>query len=126
MRTLILLFSFCLFLFSACTYENEDELFDSPITPQILDTAGGVKVTYLKDVKPILETRCNFTGCHASGTPARQGDFSSYNGVKAKVDNNTFKKEVIDTKRMPLGNPPLPKIEIDILRAWLEDGALEQ
>ena len=37
-------------------------------------------VSYALDVKPILDAKCNTTGCHSAGAP--NSDLTTYNNVK--------------------------------------------
>lgn len=77
-------------------------------------------VRYNALIKPVIDTRCATPGCHDAGSP--NGDFTNYAGVKAKVDNNTFKTRVIDQANMPQ-NTPLGADTLNRIKCWLSKGA---
>ena len=66
-----------------------------------------------------MDVNCNTSGCHAAGSP--YGDLTNYSGVKAKVDNSTFKERVIVQKNMPPAYS-LSQTDLDKLNCWLEAG----
>lgn len=77
-------------------------------------------------VKPIIDLNCANYGCHVPGGTGN-GDFTSHAGLKAKVDNGSFKHMVIDTKQMPPtfspGATSLTSCELKTLEAWVAGGA---
>jgi len=113
----LLLFSF-LFTFFACEYDNEEDLFKTTQSQVVIPDT----VTYQLDVKPIIQSNCAIPSCHISGGNGN-GIFETYDGLKKKVDNGAFKRRVIDRMNMPASGP-LPPNEIDILKQWLDEGAL--
>ena len=118
-------FFFLLVLLHSCTYDK----YEVP-EPALADTTGqaainpcdSLNVTYSGTVKPLTDNNCALSGCHAAGSG--NGDFTSYAGLKAKVDNGTFKKRVIEDKTMPPSGP-LPASDIEKLQCWLNAGAPE-
>ena len=111
----------------------------------------GQPVFFTSDVQPILTARC--INCHAPGGFAQmQGipwDFREdtafgdlVNQVSSQVEALTlvvpgdpnasllFLKVSSESppvgSMMPLGGPPLTDIEIELIRVWIEQGALEQ
>lgn len=94
---------------------------DKGLDPVIQAKAACEQVKYNATIKPIIDTRCATAGCHDAGSP--NGDFTSYPGVKAKVDNNTFKSRVIDQGDMPQGGPPLSVDTLNQIKCWLSKGA---
>lgn len=91
----------------------------------IRDTScDGVVVKYSTDIEPLIKNSgcSSSSSCHFIGSPP--GDFTSYEGIKEKVDNGTFRKRVIE------GNPsfmppagPLPDSSIKLLDCWMKAGA---
>lgn len=80
--------------------------------------------SYTADISPIIATNCAIEGCHISG--ALMGDFTTYEGLKAKVDNGSFELRVLDMKIMPPATrPPLTEPQLQRLRCWVERGAKE-
>ena len=110
---------------------------------------GGDPVT-LSDVQKIFTSNCALSGCHA-GTNPQQGmnlsvgqtfanvvnvqamELSTMNRVTTdEPDNSYLVHKVQGThlnvggsgNRMPLGRSPLTQMDIDLIRAWIEAGAL--
>ncbi|MEQ8907855.1 MAG: hypothetical protein RIC95_01570 [Vicingaceae bacterium] len=111
----------------SCTYDNEEELFDE-IDQQVnqnqnQDTSKAA-ISFQADVQPIIQANCATSGCHNAVTVAGGGNFTTYAGIKAKVDNGSFENRVIVRQDMPPSNKtPLSNSEIDLLKDWLEAGA---
>jgi hypothetical protein len=82
-----------------------------------------LNTAYSKDIVPILNARCMDAGCHSNS--AYIGDYSSYEALKAKVDDGTFKIRVLDMKVMPppATRPPLSEEEYMKFKCWYEAGA---
>lgn len=115
-RTLQLICCISLIL-TACEYENTEDL--RPI--ELVDTCPTDSLTFQADIEPIFIQNCNNSGCHNSGSSF--GDFTSYAGIKSKIDDNDkIRQRVIIEKSMP-ASAPLPDCEIRKLTAWLDAGA---
>ncbi|MEE8134425.1 MAG: hypothetical protein V3T56_05180 [Gemmatimonadales bacterium] len=111
---------------------------------------GGDQVTLSGDVQPIFTSNCALSGCHA-GTNPQQGmnlsagqtfanvvnvqamELSTMNRVTPdEPDNSYLVHKVQGThlnvggsgNQMPLGRSPLTQTDIDLIRAWIEAGAL--
>jgi hypothetical protein len=81
-----------------------------------------VSTSYATDIKPLVQVYCQNYGCHNAGDA--NGDFSTYNGLKSKVDNGSLSNRVIQRKDMP--RPDLRKLSIQELKkikCWLDSGA---
>ncbi len=107
-------------LFLACTNKK------GKVTPSTNKPSAGSSacdtVTYAKHVLPIINASCAFSGCHVAGFPL--GDFTSYAGVKIKVDEGKIRQKVLLDKSMPkTPTPPLTQKQLDIISCWLEKGA---
>jgi hypothetical protein len=80
------------------------------------------KITYSKDIEPIITNSCALTGCHIpNGTGS---DFTTFDGVKEAADNGSLKKRMIDGN--PSFMPPagkLPQSDLDKVICWLNAGA---
>jgi hypothetical protein len=81
----------------------------------------GINSDY-ETIKLILHKSCNLSGCHNQGS--YYGDFTSFAGVKAKVEDGTFKDRVIIKKDMPSGGK-LTTEEFNKIKCWLDNGAKE-
>lgn len=90
-------------------------------TTKTASTTTVAAVTYKTSVKKILDQSCN--GCH-NNPEKKKGDFTTYAGVKAKIDNGTFKELVFEKKTMP-PKEPLSADDFNKLKQWFEAGAPE-
>lgn len=87
-------------------------------------------ITYNKQVKKIISTSCAIPTCHVPGGSGN-GDFTTHSGVSAKVSSGMFKMRVFDP---PAGDPSimpppanggkLPQAQLDIIKCWIDKGAL--
>lgn len=78
-------------------------------------------VTFKDHVAPLLETKCNASGCHAEGSTF--GDFTTYEEVFVLAANGEIAEEVLEEMTMPIGST-LDASELEIFRCWLENGYL--
>jgi len=113
MKTKILALLVCsAFLFlNSCTEDEEPD----PV----------VKVTFVKDVKPILTTSC--APCHMAGgaNPNRWDDYTVAKG-KITVILDRVQRDPSATGFMPKGGTKLSDASIVTLKKWVTDGLLEQ
>jgi len=110
----IIPFTFLLLLtLSACLFDK------SEIPP--LSFCDSAAVTYSGTIKPIVDAHCAIPGCHQTGF--QYGDYTTYAGLKIKVDNGTFETQVLINQTMPSGGPPLPDSLQQLIRCWLDAGA---
>jgi len=86
------------------------------------DTCDSTDFSFNTAVMPIITANCATSiSCHGAGSV---NDYTSYVGVKAKVDNGTFELRVLRNLNMPPA-APLPECDRIILQKWLDDGALD-
>lgn len=78
---------------------------------------GNTGISYSNEIKNILTTSCNLSGCHGAGTGAR--DWSNINNLKTNAANIKLRTS---NKTMPPGTP-LPQEQIDKIACWADDGA---
>ena len=93
------------------------------------------KIDFDRDVRPVLQQHC--IDCHgADGAESglrldsvvealRGGDSGEPAIVPGKSGQSYLMERVLDKdpdQRMPPESPPLPKKQIDLLRAWIDDG----
>lgn len=100
----------------SCYYDNVEELYPDG-APCDLDT-----VTYLNEIRPIIDKDCATSGCHVPGTGRK--DLTTYEGVKDIVDDGRLVDRAIVRKDMP-PSQPLSGCEMDKIQKWIDDGALE-
>lgn len=80
---------------------------------------NGTDPTWNGEVQDIIATYCWAAGCH--GTGATNGDFTSYDGIKARLNDNSFEVQIFETRAMPQ-NESLPDSILATLQCWLENG----
>lgn len=109
-----------MFFFSSCT---KDEADPKPDLPCDADTT---KITWCSKIKAIVTPTCAISGCHVSGFGS--GDFTSFAGVKLKIDAGAFKTRVITNGDMPPSystGPTLSSSDKQLIDQWLNNGAPE-
>lgn len=79
-----------------------------------------ISSAYNANIRPIINANCMSSGCHNAGSV--HGDFSTYAGVKAKVDNGSMNTRVLEDKNMPPSGP-LPLDARKKIKCWIENGA---
>ncbi|MGB0177052.1 MAG: hypothetical protein ACPF9D_07795 [Owenweeksia sp.] len=91
-------------------------------------------VYYSRDIQPILNANCAYSGCHDAATSTDGVNLSTYASVTSTADVRPFDPDgsdiyevLVETdvdKRMPFGMPPLPNDQIALIRKWIQQGAL--
>ncbi|MBA3900460.1 MAG: hypothetical protein H0X62_09670 [Bacteroidetes bacterium] len=102
--------------FSACYYDNVEELY-----PSGGDLCETVEVKFRQHIFPIFQGNCSTVGCHVAGGTG-PGIFENYEGIKAKVDNNSIEQRVLVRKDMP-PSQPLNDCQLSQIQAWIDAGA---
>jgi hypothetical protein len=98
--------------------------------------ATGKELSFIKDVAPILKKNC--FGCHDAGRKKGKLDMTTYETFRkggrhndVLVPGDTKKSYILevltasDASRMPPkdSGKPLPKADIDVIAAWIQQGA---
>ena len=105
-------FSFIVIAVVGCTFDKEEVAKPAPsLTPCEL-------VSYTRNINPVIVSNC--ISCHNAGFAGY--DLTTYEGVKQKVDNGTFRQRVLVTKDMP-GYCTLPDSVVQNIECWLNNGA---
>ena len=94
---------------------------NSPETPDCIIT----NVSFSEVVVPILEENCY--GCHSGNNPSSGIPLDSYEAIKQQVANQKLYGSIArlpDYIPMPLNKDPLPECEINQIKAWIDEGAL--
>ena len=105
---------FLIILSNSCYFDSVEELYPN----SMCDTSV---TTFMDVIDPIIKNNCTLSGCHVPGGTGI-GDFTTYAGVKAAVDNGKIQIRVIDLKTMPASGP-LSNCEILKLQKWIDNGA---
>lgn len=117
------LISFCILLCFACTRDSQTDLFSI--------CAEDKEITYLEDIKVIIDTKCANSGCHDAAYTASGTNYTTYDGLKSAIETEQFKYRVLVLKNMPNPNTVtaaklLTDEELSLMRCWAHDGYLEQ
>ncbi|WP_283635918.1 hypothetical protein [Aquaticitalea lipolytica] len=102
-----------------CTNASENDLIDQTELPEL--------ITYVNDVKPIIDNNCII--CHSN--PPQNGapmPLLTYDNVKEAMQNRDLIDRISTTDLgflMPFGGPRLPQNLIDTIIQWQADGLLE-
>jgi len=110
-----------------------------PACPDVGVAGSGYSISYVADIKPIFNLRCS--DCHFDFAPDEPGvdtyfwlvtvwgGQSPARIVPFDLDNSIIYQRITNTGRfgslMPYGGPPLPAGEIDKIRQWILEGALD-
>ena len=109
-----------------------------PVDSKAADSKPAAKVSYFRDVRPILQEQCQ--GCHQpakrSGeyvmTPfaslLKGGESNSAAIVPGKPADSYLLNQITPAKgkaEMPKGKSPLAATQIDLIRRWIAEGAVD-
>lgn len=78
---------------------------------------GVTGIGYTESIKPILDTHCNFSGCHGQGNGTK--DWTNFDNVRDKA---TAIKTRTGTRNMPPSGE-LTQDQITMIACWVDDGA---
>ena len=102
------------------------------------DPCDDMGATYNEAVKSIIDNTCAYAGCHDGSNsnpymPAESGDYTTYEGMQANLENGKFTERVLETMNMPnpafvpSGRPAsLTTEEIAVLTCWKDNGFAKQ
>ncbi len=108
-----------------------------PPTGDVIGDGTGDKVSFCRDVYPVLQTHC--LGCHQSAKASGEYVMTSFtklltggeSGSAAIVPGDpdqSYLLELITPSNgqadMPSGKPPLDTTSIDLIRRWIQQGAV--
>ena len=134
-------------IFGACEHEPFNAS-DFPNAPQNQDTTGNNNpgdtttpadpchpdtVYYARDIQPLLNSFCAYSGCHDANTASNDVILNNYQNVMQtgdvrpnRPDNSDLYEVLVETdpdKRMPYNQPPLEQSKINLIRKWINQGA---
>src|SRR5687768_3519009 len=96
-------------------------------------TAGGAKVSFHRQIKPILQKRCQ--GCHQAASQGGKLILTTFEAFRAggaagpgfkhgDPDNSVVMRFISgDPPAMPKNAKPLSKAEVGLFRRWILEGA---
>lgn len=88
------------------------------LTPE----CDGSTPTYDGEVKTLIDANCTSSGCH--GFSSSRGDYTTYAGIEADLNNGKFEREVLKNQSMPQDGS-LTQAEINTVQCWLDNGFAE-
>ena len=112
----ILALNLLLVLASSCYYDNAETLY-----PYADANCDAVDVTFSAEASNIIYQSCSTTGCHVAGTG--RVPLTNYQEIKTIVDNGLFAQRAFEVQDMP-PQGPLSSCDIKKLKAWMDNGAL--
>ena len=104
-------------LASSCYYDIEEELYPEGSLPNC-DT---LNLSYLADIRPIIDSKCTVSGCHVSGGSA-PGDYTLYSTLKSVAESGKLIERVINLENMPPSGPVSSCDQLKI-QEWVVSGA---
>lgn len=110
-KFLLFSISFMLVVLPACKKEKKEDVID----------CTGVSPSYNSEIKPIISANCLSSGCHNAGSS--NGDYTTYNGLKAVAASGVLESRVIINKTMPPSGP-LSLDNRKKIKCWISSGAL--
>ena len=114
MRITNLVFLSFLLLFS-CKKDNEVTLYGN-------DECLPENVSFSGYIMPLINNSCATTACHVQGGSGN-GLLENYAQVKVMIDNGSFEQRVVVEQNMP-SSENLSSCQIETIRQWIEEGAL--
>ena len=110
----ILITAFIVTIVAACKKDKGEA---APVVVECTTT-----ISYSVSIVPIVTTKCaTASSCHKAGSV--NGDYTTYAGLKAKVDNGSLNNRVVVTKTMP-STGPLSDADISTINCWIKQGGL--
>jgi len=80
----------------------------------------GSNPKYNSEIKTLIDNNC--MPCH--GVNGSQDDYSTYQKIKATLDNGEFEREVLTKRTMP-DNGSFSDSELSKIKCWIEGGYQE-
>lgn len=105
-----------LLIFGGCYYDNEALLYPGSSTIN----CTGVAASFSANVKPLLQSKCNVSGCHNAASGGGGVVLETYTQVAAKAGR--IKQRCVIEKTMPPSGP-LSTADIATLKCWIDSGA---
>jgi len=90
----------------------------------VASACDSTNITFSGTIRPIITNKC--LGCHSGTPPQGNINYSTYNGVKAKVDDGRLWGAINHLpgfSAMPKGGTKLSDCEIKQFKKWIDAGA---
>ena len=112
MRFLSIVIFFSVFALFGCSKDDEKET--------LTVACDGSNLVYNSGISAIINSNCNASGCHNSGSS--HGDFTTYSGLQGFTTNGSFNNRVINLQDMPQGSATLTQSQLNKLKCWVDNG----
>lgn len=114
-RVYAILFAFS--IFAACTYENENDLYD------LYNSCEDPPAVWEQEIELWMTNTCAVSGCHVNQIGGT-GPLNDYqNAVKSdSIILNRISRDPSEPGYMPLGDEPLDPCNIEGFEQWIENG----
>lgn len=132
MKSKALLFTSLLLLFalSACSFDNFED--DVKVPPVAVDPCDTMAISFATNIQPIFMRYCGNQAngdCHYQGATTPKPDYTSYAGIKTKVDDGGIVARLFD--QVPSAMPPsysagpksVEECDKKLIRRWIDSGA---
>ena len=117
-------------LLSACSFNNFEDDVKEP--PPLVDPCDTITISFADTIQPIIIRYCGNQAngdCHYAGATTPKPDFSTYAGIKAKVDDGRIVARLFD--QSPSAMPPsftqgpsaVDECDKKLIRKWIDLGA---
>ncbi len=104
--------------FNSCYYDNEEDLYSSAPCDNTF--------TFTSRIAPLVAQQCA-SGCHEGANPSAGLSLTTYDEIKAIVDNGGFAGSLDGSNGysiMPKGTAGLSTCDKTAVNAWISEGAL--
>ena len=108
-------------IISACFYDNKEDLYQNIQPVECMDLSS----KYTADIVPILNEHC--IRCHRNGRQDGNVNLEGYQNVKVFVDDGSLYGTTNHDNGyspMPTSGIKIPYCQIEQVRLWIEQGAL--
>lgn len=112
---------------AACKHERIVPIVEPPIIVETPDPCGLKKISYIRDIEPIITTNCIASGCHANGNAPRGTALQGYASISTFMQQDSVRffgsiRKETGYLAMPLGFPTLDYCFIQKLETWMRQG----
>jgi len=105
---------------TSCYYDTEEELYPT------ITSCDTTKLSFQNTIFPIINSKCNLSGCHNAATQSAGLNFETYSGIKAVINDAKFLgslKHVSPYSAMPKGASKLSVCDIMKIEQWKNNGS---
>jgi hypothetical protein len=127
MKKIILIFSFAvstLLIIQSCKKDEKESGTGNATYISAADCTGSTP-TYTRDIKPIFDTKCATSGCHAATNPAHSLNLATYDASKSQFNDHAMLCSInqdAGCSKMPQGGSKLPAADIKSITCWAKNG----